>query len=326
MAITKPPVLPAWADTAANPADIVQPTNPQISAGWPLSTTPPSRQRWNWVLNFCMNAVRYFSRRGIADYDATETYMSHDITRGTDGKLYRSIQDNNINHSPPSASWWGSPAIPTPAADDASSSAASTAYVIGQISVTLPSMDGTAAIGASFKFARADHVHPSDSSKANTSGTYNGLTVGFANIANSVPFSGVTNKPNTCAGYGIVDSITTSTIGAQSVAHATTADRAYPYTWAGGDFRVFWSGQPGQPNWLLGGNDGTNFYAYNPANFSVNHATTADFATNANHAVNADSATNVVNLPNIGNMPGVVLQADPGGVPTGAPGQMFLYY
>lgn len=30
-----------------------------------------------------------------------------------------------------------------------------------------------------------------------------------------------------------------------------------------------WSGQSGQPSWLWGGNDGTNMYVYNPANFSV---------------------------------------------------------
>lgn len=40
---------------------------------------------------------------------------------------------------------------------------------------------------------------------------------------------------------------------------------AYPMTF-------HWSGQDGQPSWLWGGNDGTNMYVYNPANFSVNYA------------------------------------------------------
>lgn len=31
-------------------------------------------------------------------------------------------------------------------------------------------------------------------------------------------------------------------------------------------------------------------------------------------------------LPNIGNMPGVTIQADPGGTPSGSPGDMFFYY
>lgn len=35
----------------------------------------------------------------------------------------------------------------------------------------------------------------------------------------------------------------------------------------------YWSGQGGQPPWLWGGSDGSNFYVYNPSNFSVNYAT-----------------------------------------------------
>ena len=36
-----------------------------------------------------------------------------------------------------------------------------------------------------------------------------------------------------------------------------------------------WTGQSGQPTWVWGGNDGTNFYVYNPSNFSVNYAASA---------------------------------------------------
>ena len=38
-----------------------------------------------------------------------------------------------------------------------------------------------------------------------------------------------------------------------------------------------WSGQAGQPNWLWGSNDGSNCYVWNPANFSVNYATTSKY-------------------------------------------------
>lgn len=45
---------------------------------------------------------------------------------------------------------------------------------------------------------------------------------------------------------------------------------------AGGTRMVFnWAGQGGQPSWLLGSNDGANFYAYNPAVFSVAYAASA---------------------------------------------------
>lgn len=44
------------------------------------------------------------------------------------------------------------------------------------------------------------------------------------------------------------------------------------------NMRFNWSGQSGQPPWLWGGSDGENMFVYNPSNFNVNHATTADTA------------------------------------------------
>jgi Chaperone of endosialidase len=52
---------------------------------------------------------------------------------------------------------------------------------------------------------------------------------------------------------------------------------AYPRRSDGGNIVLNWSGQSGQPSWLLGGNDGTNFYVYNPSNFNVNSATYASY-------------------------------------------------
>ena len=259
MPITKPPVLPAWADTAVPTTDIVQPTNPEISAGWLSTTTPPSRQRFNWILNFCANAVRYFSRRGVADWDAAETYMNRDIVRGDDGLLYRSLQDNNANRTPSvSPTWWAGLQTQTRPAGDNSAFVATTAFVQAEISL-----------------------------KANTTGNYPGLTVGnataaasaaVASSAGTVPWTGVTGKPTTVAGYGITDAITTANIGSQSVAFATTAERARPRRGDNVNIDFHWSGQGGQPNWLLGSNDGVNFYVWNPANFSVNYATNAALA------------------------------------------------
>lgn len=96
MAITKPPVLPSWAEAG----DKIQPSNAEIQAGWPLSSIPPSRQRFNWLLNFLANGIRYFTRRGLPDYDAAETYMTGDRVIGNDGKTYRSLIDNNTAQTP----------------------------------------------------------------------------------------------------------------------------------------------------------------------------------------------------------------------------------
>lgn len=107
MALTKPPVLPPWADAG----DKIQPSNAEIQAGWPLSSIPPSRQRFNWLLNFLSNGVRYLSRRGISDWDSTETYDVNDRVLGPDGKTYMCLTAANINKNPTAspADWrlWG---------------------------------------------------------------------------------------------------------------------------------------------------------------------------------------------------------------------------
>ena len=43
----------------------------------------------------------------------------------------------------------------------------------------------------------------------------------------------------------------------------------------GGVATFNWSGQSGQPTWLWGGDDRHSYYVYNPANFSVNYASSA---------------------------------------------------
>ena len=54
----------------------------------------------------------------------------------------------------------------TPAVDTNSTNVATTAYVLAQTSATAPVMDGSAAVGSATRFARSDHVHPSDTSRA----------------------------------------------------------------------------------------------------------------------------------------------------------------
>ena len=57
----------------------------------------------------------------------------------------------------------------------------------------------------------------------------------------------------------------------------TTDGAAYPRRVGGVTMNFNWSGQGGQPTWLWGGEDGTNMYVYNPANFSVNYATNSGY-------------------------------------------------
>lgn len=65
-----------------------------------------------------------------------------------------------------SPAFTGTPTAPTAAVDTNTTQLATTAFVIGQASAVAPSMNGTAAVGTSLRYARADHVHASDTSRA----------------------------------------------------------------------------------------------------------------------------------------------------------------
>ena len=69
-----------------------------------------------------------------------------------------------------SPSLTGTPLSTTAAADTNTTQIATTAFVVGQASSTTPSPDGTAAVGTSLKYARADHVHATDTTRAALAG------------------------------------------------------------------------------------------------------------------------------------------------------------
>ena len=106
---TKPTVLPAWGESAGG-ADVLQPTNDEIQAGWPLSNVPPSRKRFNWILKYLAQGVRYMMQMGIPVWDATEDYPVNARVMGSDGKTYKALQTStNQNPTTAPAYWqlWG---------------------------------------------------------------------------------------------------------------------------------------------------------------------------------------------------------------------------
>lgn len=65
-----------------------------------------------------------------------------------------------------SPTFTGTPAAPTPAVDTNSTRLATTAFVAGQAGTATPLMSGTAAVGTSLRYARQDHKHPTDTTRA----------------------------------------------------------------------------------------------------------------------------------------------------------------
>jgi len=60
----------------------------------------------------------------------------------------------------------GTPTAPTAAVDTNTTQLATTAFTLGQAASATPLIDGAAAVGSSTRFARADHVHPTDTTRA----------------------------------------------------------------------------------------------------------------------------------------------------------------
>lgn len=60
----------------------------------------------------------------------------------------------------------GTPTAPTAAADTSTTQIATTAFVVGQAGSATPLVDGTAAVGTSTRYARQDHKHPTDTTRA----------------------------------------------------------------------------------------------------------------------------------------------------------------
>src|SRR5699024_3070946 len=79
-------------------------------------------------------------------------------------------------------------------------------------STTVPKMNGTASVGTEMAFARGDHVHPSDTSKADKATTLAGYGITDAYTKSEIDGKGFlvdsdienkADKATTLAGYGI---------------------------------------------------------------------------------------------------------------------------
>jgi len=125
---TKPAVRSAWAEGATG-TDIQDPGNTFAKAGWLIGAKPP-RQYFNWVLNYLFSGIRYFSQKGIPDWDANETYPIRGVVT-SNGVIYSSFQSNNINQNPSATlqSWWDIPYVDTAPAGDNSVRIANTHWV-----------------------------------------------------------------------------------------------------------------------------------------------------------------------------------------------------
>lgn len=123
------PSVPVWAESG----DKVQPSNPEVQTGWPAASTPPSRQRFNWVLGFAAQGLRYLLQRGIPEWATGEDYPQNARVQHL-GATYRALVASPTGAPgdvPGEWEAWGFSAgdISTPPQFDNDNSIATTAFV-----------------------------------------------------------------------------------------------------------------------------------------------------------------------------------------------------
>jgi hypothetical protein len=112
------------------------------------------------------------------------------------------------------------PVANTQAVDNNSTKIATTAFVLGQAGSATPVVDGTATVGTSTRFARQDHVHPTDTTRAAVAGqTFTGA-IAAPNITDSaLTVAGIVT--NTSAGLlGTVATVPTTNLPSASTTAA----------------------------------------------------------------------------------------------------------
>ena len=144
---------------------------------------------WTWSGEvWTPNRPTYTADRDIIS-DADGYLVASDVTStevgyldGLTGNIQNQLDDKAPKASP---AFTGEPTAPTATADQNDTAIATTAFVIGQAASADPVADGTAAPGTSVKYAREDHVHPTDTTLApKESPTFTGtVTVGASGIA-----------------------------------------------------------------------------------------------------------------------------------------------
>ena len=126
---------------------------------------------WQGLKQKLASKVDKVEGKGLStnDFTTAEKNKLSNIEAGAEVDVIETIQVNNQSLTPTGKAV--NIQVPTKTSDITNDSGFITSADVPEgaaASTTTPKMDGTAAVGTETAFARGDHVHPHDSSKANT--------------------------------------------------------------------------------------------------------------------------------------------------------------
>jgi hypothetical protein len=219
----------------------------------------------------------FFEIDGFINYAVTAASVTITAIGGLTGitnvqDALASLSANKANTASPT--FTGTPASVTAAADTNSTQIATTAFVIGQLSNSNPLMDGAAAPGTSLKISRADHIHPTDTTRSPVSNpTFTG-TVTF-------PVGTTTVAPSTFQAGSIL-----------------TTPVAHSFEWDGTNLHITRS--TAVRNAVVVADNGLTTWAVTVANASnassASAATTATYLSSTQQTQRITGASNALNM------------------------------
>ena len=109
--MAKPSKLPSWDTTEVNSTE---PDSTHQDEGWLAPGGIPEKppfQTFNHWMNAVWKWLKEFNKQGIVEWDGITIYGIDDITKGSDGFLYQSLQAANTNKNPISEPTWWEPLV-----------------------------------------------------------------------------------------------------------------------------------------------------------------------------------------------------------------------
>jgi hypothetical protein len=105
---------------------------------------------------------------GVLGTKAVSFVLAGPASGGAAAPTWRQLVTADVSGAAPAASptLTGTPLSTTAAVDTNTTQIATTAFVLAQAASATPIVNGSAAVGTSTRYARADHVHPTDTSLA----------------------------------------------------------------------------------------------------------------------------------------------------------------
>lgn len=162
--------------TDVNKTFILQSSPASTLANWIQILTPPAVTSISTSSPITGGTITTTGTIGINDGTTTQkgavqledSVSSTSTTTAATPNSVKTVADSDALKAPlASPALTGTPTTTTATVDTNTTQIASTAFVLGQANTaTTPIVDGTATIGTSTRYARADHIHPTDTSRA----------------------------------------------------------------------------------------------------------------------------------------------------------------